>query len=288
LGKEEFKTNDYLYSLEQLVLEEHMDLEDGGGVVFIANEDIYTRFLELIKNAKHDIVFVTPWFHPTGHLKQNLIDALHDDVRLGLFTRPIEKIRKNDSPSSERSKKTHKREIEALEKLSKNLTKERGRLKLKPGLLDRVFGAREEEVNRAEIVFIPDLHAKIIIADDKAVISSSNIIYGSLTKNIEAGIFVNRASDLIDEIMDFIDYLYGKYGDFSDQEVSQNSKGVGHCIRCGKSVSHNLKAPLCGNCYTEWAKWKRADYGEKYCHTCGMEYSNISKNKPQCLSCYKK
>ena len=62
----------------------------------------------------------------------------------------------------------------------------------------------------------------------------------------------------------------------------------GYCIRCraeldGSQVdSGNV---LCGKCYRQWARYKKRDYTEKYCTTCGQDWET-SYSRPQCDDCY--
>jgi hypothetical protein len=61
----------------------------------------------------------------------------------------------------------------------------------------------------------------------------------------------------------------------------------GYCIRCSARIDFNREAPYCPECYKIWAKFKKADYEEVVCHSCGKE-AKTSMNKPLCPSYYKK
>ena len=61
----------------------------------------------------------------------------------------------------------------------------------------------------------------------------------------------------------------------------------GFCIRCKDNLKIDVKHPFCKPCYQEWNKYKKTDYAEKFCHTCGQSSNKISFEKPVCYSCYK-
>jgi hypothetical protein len=54
---------------------------------------------------------------------------------------------------------------------------------------------------------------------------------------------------------------------------SQTDSRTGFCIRTGKPIPFNLKQPMCDEAYKSWAKYKRKDFKENYCHFSG-ESSN--------------
>jgi hypothetical protein len=61
----------------------------------------------------------------------------------------------------------------------------------------------------------------------------------------------------------------------------------GHCIRCGKKIPFNIKAPYCSVCYRTWAKYQDENFKEKYCIKCGTS-EETSMKRPLCPSCYRK
>ena len=62
-------------------------------------------------------------------------------------------------------------------------------------------------------------------------------------------------------------------------------KNSGYCIKCRKPIPYDLDRPYCETHFKVWAKWKNFDYEESYCHTCG-EPDPTTKAMPQCKSCY--
>ena len=193
---------------------------------FIANEEIYTEYNNVIKEAEKELIIVTPWYQPTGHMKANIEDLLRDDVILHLVTRPtyINNFK-------------HKKSIEELESLAINLGNKV--LKKEGGLLG--IGAKEVEKNRLQITFVPELHAKMVIADGKiAVLSSSNIIETSLSNNFEAGILVDKRNDCYecsfskDFLADAVSYVEMLRQKFCNTPTThKNNK---KCASCGKTL----------------------------------------------------
>ena len=61
---------------------------------------------------------------------------------------------------------------------------------------------------------------------------------------------------------------------------------TGYCIRCGIEISLNPEKPLCAKDYKSWNRFKDPDYEEKYCHLCGEEH-DTSMAKPLCRSCWR-
>jgi len=60
----------------------------------------------------------------------------------------------------------------------------------------------------------------------------------------------------------------------------------GKCIRCGTSIEFDTFRPLCGKCYKAWSQYSNENYIEKFCHECGKK-AKTSYAKPLCYKCYK-
>ena len=61
-------------------------------------------------------------------------------------------------------------------------------------------------------------------------------------------------------------------------------KGI--CIRCKRGLDFDPERPLCDKCYQIWARYSDEEYEEEYCHRCGKE-AETSYVKPLCWPCYK-
>lgn len=226
---------------------------------FIANEDIYTEYNNIIKEAEKELIIVTPWYQPTGHMKANIEDLLRDDVILHLVTRP-----KNINNFK------HKKSIEDLEDLVINIGVKVN--KKEGGLLG--IGAKKVEKDRLRITFVPELHAKMMIADGKmGVLSSSNIIETSLSNNFETGILVDKSNDcyecnfssnFLKEALGYVDMMEQK---FSINPITQQNEKK--CSSCGK-ILWNPNYEICFMC------------NQKLKQNINPAQSNNSDNCPKC------
>ena len=239
---------------------------------FIANEDIYAQYNNVMKEAEKELVIVTPWYQPTGHMKANVEDLLLDDVILHLVTRP-----------KDINNYKHKKNIEELEDLVRNIGEKVN--KKEGGLLG--IGAKEVEKDRLRITYVPELHAKMVMADGKiAVLSSSNLIETSLSSNFEAGILVDKREDFDDcnfsknflkDALSFVEMLEQKFGNTVISH--QNNK---KCTSCGK-ILWNPNYEICFNCnkmLKQNVEQTQRNEKTSNCPKCGRP------KKPQFALCY--
>ncbi len=61
----------------------------------------------------------------------------------------------------------------------------------------------------------------------------------------------------------------------------------GYCIRSGHRIPFNKRDPLCPSCRRTWDRYKRKNYPEKWCHSCG-EPAETSFARPLCIRCWRK
>ncbi len=59
----------------------------------------------------------------------------------------------------------------------------------------------------------------------------------------------------------------------------------GRCIRCKESIPFDPDRPLCDDCFKSWNQYENWDYEEDYCHRCGADW-DTSYAKPLCRPCY--
>jgi len=72
----------------------------------------------------------------------------------------------------------------------------------------------------------------------------------------------------------------------TDTEEQVLDKGTGFCIRYHEILAFNPDIPLCDSCYKVWVEFGDPDYPENYCHACGVK-AKTSYRKPLCWECYK-
>lgn len=155
------------------------------------------------------------------------------------------------------------------------------------------------------------LHAKCYINEDKAVITSMNLLEKS-KKNIEIGLEIYRErnpelyKEIKAEVCSIFDNKSCSYDIF--REITE-----GYCIVCGHSIPFNENKPFCDACeeYVEreidknegniefdselFPEWFAEYFGEPYCHRCGKKYvyrkeysdGQLGIYHPLCKSCWK-
>lgn len=145
------------------------------------------------------------------------------------------------------------------------------------------------------------LHAKLYLGDDACIITSMNLD-GSSAVNSEEFAMLSQEASVVTAVSNYVDGL------FRDSRAAQlKPKGLlhtvaskvvgaamnllpespGFCIRCHKDVPFDPERPLCDGCFNEWNKYKKGDYPERYCLSCG-EKAKTSFERPRCLTCFKK
>jgi phosphatidylserine/phosphatidylglycerophosphate/cardiolipin synthase-like enzyme len=238
------------------------DLANDGKTVFF-DQRVQLQFFDLIESARESIIFVTPYIDLWENLKRALREAVERGINVTFFVRVDQ----------------HTREPEDVQWLQDN------KIKVHP---------------------VQNLHAKIYLNERTVLISSMNILRSSIMDSKEfAMIVMNEADKKM-----FRDYVSG----LIPKSTAQSSHSVGNyvsgliakataaqssrpterqtlqtatCIRCGDNIRFNTDKPLCADCYKEWAKYKKEDYPEKYCHSCG-KLAKTTFEKPECLVCWKK
>ncbi|MFL5739897.1 MAG: phospholipase D-like domain-containing protein, partial [Flavisolibacter sp.] len=173
----------------------------------------------------------------------------------------------------------------------------------KRGVAIKVFHATEvsmdtihflQLVPNIEVYHFQDLHAKCFFNEDSMIIGSMNF-YDFSSKNIEAGILINKKEEsevfdaCINEVQALMqvstklnfDIVSDEFIDFEDLNPILEA----HCIRCRRPVDYDPDRPLCYECYSKWSETSRWDYREQYCHECGGSFPT-SRGKPLCNICY--
>ena len=218
---------------------------------------ISSYLLELIEKAEKKVVLITPYINVWGHLTQTIETALKRKVRVEIYHRYFI----TDDKTS------------ADYELDKSL-----------GQLQKM-GVHCYEVK--------NLHTKLYFSNKSAIMTSMNLYEHSAKENEEIGLYTeddellkqfqsyykdlkNRSKEiklpLSEKIKDKIDeYLY-----------VDETKGC--CIRCEDTIEHNLKRPMCINCYNQWKEYKEYGGKEKYCHGCS-DKSSTTMQVPICNKC---
>ena len=214
-------------------------------IQFLADDQINSAINELIVKADENVIICSPWLDENSHIMDKITSNLKHKVKIEIYTRP-----------SDGKNKSH---AHALSKL-------------------RQMGAI--------IYFDPFLHAKMVIVDEKnLIISSSNLITTSLSRNHEAGIITGKG-DIIEDALGYLTGISENLHfeqDITQVKQSRRERQDGYCIVCGKGMKYDPshKFIRCKSC---WAKQKSGKITGNHCHKCGMQ-SNTSIKNSLCAKC---
>ncbi len=145
-------------------------------------------------------------------------------------------------------------------------------------------------LDKTEVFFLPNLHAKCYLNENRAIVTSMNLHQYSETNNREMGVAILKSEEcsVYDEIRAEADQIAEdaeRY--FMEQGPSASAEAdLGFCVRCGRPVPLDPDKPLCRECYREWADWSNPDYEERFCHSCG-DPIRTSVRRPLCDRCFK-
>lgn len=127
----------------------------------ISDKELYDSIVNLIKNSKNDINISSPWIYNCDHILDELITANRKGVKISVVMR---------DPKKDFGDKNYQDKLNAIEKLKEA---------------------------KADIIFDPYLHEKVVISDGKEIIiSSANLIGTSLTRNGESGTYTGDTKEI--------------------------------------------------------------------------------------------
>jgi phosphatidylserine/phosphatidylglycerophosphate/cardiolipin synthase-like enzyme len=150
-----------------------------------------------------------------------------------------------------------------------------------------------------DIVFIKDLHAKIYINENEALLTSMNLYDTSQEKNYEIGVLIKNQKIIDEHIKTYIfDQIFktGKIDELTKKsdnnfyKLLENNlffEKIDYCVYCGepkKYVANNRY--YCNECHEE--RKKQNDFTKKnfrFCATCGK---NDTEEHSQCSECNEK
>jgi hypothetical protein len=176
------------------------------------------------------------------------------------------------------------------------------------------------------IGFLKNLHAKLILNEEAAVLSSMNLYEYSQVNNHELGVLVrmkdrkNEYKELILQSIRIINAAVKQYGKWNLEDLEKPLQGlihkdaifvpvsevVGellkeevqdapkretrlrHCIRCGSVTPSYHEFVYCGRCFESWKQYCNTKYVEKegHCYICGKPCT-VSAERPACTECYR-
>jgi phosphatidylserine/phosphatidylglycerophosphate/cardiolipin synthase-like enzyme len=161
-----------------------------------------------------------------------------------------------------------------------------------------IYGKKELEHDQApllqslqkiELFFYQDLHAKCYFNEGSMIITSLNLHEYSERNNREMGVLILKNEDpqLFNDALQEVESIRGRA-----ERVHLNLHGVeklngrAFCIRCHESLKYEPGRPFCEKCYFVWVAYGDPTFPEKFCHSCGNP-STTSMEKPECINCYR-
>lgn len=172
------------------------------------------------------------------------------------------------------------------------------------------------------IGYLQNLHAKLVMNEEAAVLSSLNLYEYSQVNNEELGMIAwmkdgkNEFKDLLYEAIRMINLSKKQYGpwdiedvdeplrsrfrketffipvdhldDVATEEEGTNERRICHCIRCGRAIPSEHPYPYCGRCLESWMAYRNPNYVEASgrCYICGKAY-RTSATRPSCPECFR-
>ena len=148
----------------------------------------------------------------------------------------------------------------------------------------------------SQLYYYKELHSKLYLNEDRAILTSMNLHEFSQNQNREAGLLVlkDEEEQLYEEVRKeaFSIFLAASQiakpkaenapaSPSSANEAKATATTQGSCIRCRKALPYDLKKPYCRECIRKRKRDPRPF--EQYCHQCGTpEPSTLEQ--PRCPS----
>jgi hypothetical protein len=175
------------------------------------------------------------------------------------------------------------------------------------------------------IGFLDNLHAKVVLNEEAAVMSSMNLYEYSQVNNHELGILAwmkdgkDEFKDILFNCIRMINVSTKQYGKWDIEDIDKPLQGrirketffipvtevigfddkeetliqsketiICHCIRCGRSIPSYHDYVYCGRCLESWKQYGNTKYVEKggHCYICGKT-AQVSAEKPACQDCFR-
>jgi hypothetical protein len=125
----------------------------------------------------------------------------------------------------------------------------------------------------------PNLHAKMYLNEDQVIVTSLNLVSGSITDSFEAGVR-STTTRMIQQVQHYIENEILSSGLSQPSKLEDTPQSQGYCIRTRRSVRYDPAKPV------EYDEYKRTS-GQtdgRYCHGCGVE-AKTSVAHPFCPVC---
>ena len=233
----------------------------------IVNDDVASAVTNLVREAKRELILVSPY--------NNFWDHLKNDIRLAITKRRVQVT----VISRERESK-NKADIDWL----------------------RNEGATIYEVDRLHAKIY--LNESSVLLTSMNLLQSSREKSKEVGIHVRDADAQKKLREYVDDLRHLgkivsptparaqtrpakrqVHERQAVYQTRSAPRAKAQPRPEGHCIRCGKDIPLDPDKPYCLEHFKSWNK--DFDHKENRCHACGREWST-SMNKPVCLKCYRR
>ncbi|MBI4282394.1 MAG: hypothetical protein HY672_02775 [Chloroflexi bacterium] len=144
--------------------------------------------------------------------------------------------------------------------------------------------------NSVTVAVSENLHAKIYMSEQIALVSSMNLTQYSTDNSHEIALVVEdkQAARQIQRYVTDSLLVSASLIEASDANAITRSEdtqvGAGFCIRCGQRIAFDQSRPLCEEDHQVWATYRNDSYPENFCHRCGRPKA-VTYARPLCQRC---
>lgn len=200
---------------------------------FLRNEQLVGQLYQIIKNARKELVIVSPYIDVSVRFNNALKAAEKNNVKVTIISR---------------------------KETAKNVSKDDA-------------SRFDDFVKRGfEVYLVERLHAKLYFNETQGITASVNFNKSSQDNSEEIGIFtiddsiIGQYRSYRDEMIEISDQKW-TVGEEPKSDTADDN--LAYCIRTGKKIPFNLEKPYTDKAYASWSKWKNITYEEKFCHFTG-------------------
>jgi hypothetical protein len=209
-------------------------------------EELKTTLLNIIKQSKNTLKIISPFINFFDKYEWDyMTETLKHKKNLEIYTNPNNKTGKEN-------------------------------------IIDYII--RKEIVNESNIIPVNNLHAKIYINDDMALLSSMNLVYSSYNKSIDFGIVTENPEEL-KEVIEYCKkniFIYNRntiLDYFSKENINAENvefeKDTGIIAKLNERVNY-LKLKKCEDTYIRCSVFENDNYPDKI-----YFYFDIKKNNEE-------
>lgn len=232
---------------------------------FLTTKGTSYHLEQIIKNAKKELVLVSPYLS----ISKNLLERLHDAEDRGVEMTLIYGKEKDKPEETQKLQDMQRLSLYYHQELHAKCFYNENELIITSMNLHQF----SEKTNREMGVLLKKDEDSNIY--DEAVGEVQSILSSAEEIKLRSPSGLAAAGKAV----------LGLVGAFADSITGVPNKG--YCIKCAQVIELDSKRPYCAECYIKWAEYKKRTYPEKFCHQCGKA-NKSSMAQPLCRACYEK